>query len=36
VSPKAKLKELLLFSTSEELRELRVAVGTDVEVQVRK
>ena len=36
VSPKVKLKELLLFSTSEELRELRVAVGTDVEVQVRK
>ncbi|OJT18152.1 gliding motility protein [Archangium sp. Cb G35] len=36
VSPKAKLKELLLFATSDELRELRVAVGTDVEVQVRK
>ena len=34
VSPKVKLKELLLFATSEELRELRVAVGTDVEVQV--
>jgi hypothetical protein len=36
VAPKAKLKELLLFATSDELRELRVAVGTDVEVQVRK
>ncbi|HEX8439664.1 tetratricopeptide repeat protein [Archangium sp.] len=36
VAPKTKLKELLLFATSEELRELRVAVGTDVEVQVRK
>ncbi|HEY0093892.1 MAG TPA: hypothetical protein VGB96_06190, partial [Archangium sp.] len=36
VSPKAKLKELLLFATSDEHRELRVAVGTDVEVQVRK
>ncbi|QRK05166.1 tetratricopeptide repeat protein [Archangium violaceum] len=36
VSTKVKLKELLLFATSDELRELRVAVGTDVEVQVRK
>ncbi|MBM7117671.1 tetratricopeptide repeat protein [Archangium primigenium] len=36
VTPKAKLKELLVFATSEELRELRVAIGTDVEVQVRK
>jgi hypothetical protein len=36
VPPKTKLKELLLFATSDELRELRVAVGTDVEVQVRK
>ncbi|PTL82541.1 tetratricopeptide repeat protein [Vitiosangium sp. GDMCC 1.1324] len=36
VSPKVKQKELLLFATSDELRELRVAVGTDVEVQVRK
>jgi hypothetical protein len=36
VSSKVKLKELLLFATSEELRELRQAVGTDVEVQVRK
>jgi golgin subfamily B member 1 len=36
VPPKTKLKELLLFATSEELHELRQAVGTDVEVQVRK
>jgi tetratricopeptide (TPR) repeat protein len=36
VVPKTKLKELLLFATSDEHRELRVAVGTDVEVQVRK
>jgi tetratricopeptide (TPR) repeat protein len=36
VTPRAKLHELLLFATSEELHELRAAVGTDVEVQVRK
>ncbi|OJH38275.1 tetratricopeptide repeat protein [Cystobacter ferrugineus] len=36
VSPKAKLQDLLVFATSDELRELRVAIGTDVEVQVKK
>jgi hypothetical protein len=36
LTPRAKLHELLLFATSEELHELRAAVGTDVEVQVRK
>jgi hypothetical protein len=36
VPSRTKLRELLVFATSEELHELRVAVGTDVEVQVRK
>ncbi|MCE9668260.1 tetratricopeptide repeat protein [Myxococcus stipitatus] len=36
VPPRTKLKELLVFATSEELHHLRVAVGTHVEVQVRK
>ncbi|MFP2964371.1 hypothetical protein ACLEPN_43390, partial [Myxococcus sp. 1LA] len=31
-----KLRELLVFATSEDLHELRVAVGTHVEVQVRR
>jgi hypothetical protein len=31
-----KLRELLMFATSEDLHDLRVAVGTHVEVQVRK
>ncbi|NPC73068.1 tetratricopeptide repeat protein [Corallococcus exiguus] len=36
VAPRTKLRELLVFATSEDLHELRVAVGTHVEVQVRK
>jgi hypothetical protein len=36
VPVRAKLRELLVFATSEDLHELRVAVGTHVEVQVRK
>ena len=36
VAPRAKLRELMVFATSEDLHELRVAVGTHVEVQVRK
>ncbi|MCY1021687.1 tetratricopeptide repeat protein [Pyxidicoccus sp. MSG2] len=36
VPVRTKLRELLVFATSEDLHELRVAVGTHVEVQVRK
>jgi tetratricopeptide (TPR) repeat protein len=36
VPPRTKLRDLLVFATSEELHEVRVAVGTHVEVQVRK
>lgn len=36
VPPRTKLKELLVFATSEEHHRLRVAVGTHVEVQVRR
>jgi tetratricopeptide (TPR) repeat protein len=36
VMPRDKLRDLLVFATSEDLHDLRVAVGTHVEVQVRK
>jgi hypothetical protein len=36
VTSAAKLRDLLVFATSEDLHELRVAVGTHLEVQVRK
>jgi hypothetical protein len=36
VSPRTKLRDLMVFATSEDLRDLRVAVGTHVEVLVRK
>ena len=36
VPARTKLRELMVFATSEDLHELRVAVGTHVEVQVRK
>ncbi len=36
VPPRTKLRDLLVFATSEDLHELRVALGTHVEVQVRK
>jgi hypothetical protein len=36
VPPRTKLRDLLVFATSEDLHDLRVAVGTHVEVQVRK
>jgi hypothetical protein len=36
VTNAAKLRDLLVFATSEDLHDLRVAVGTHVEVQVRK
>ncbi|MBJ6762133.1 tetratricopeptide repeat protein [Myxococcaceae bacterium JPH2] len=36
VPSRTKLRELLVFATSEDLHDLRVAVGTHVEVQVRR
>ncbi|SEU06983.1 tetratricopeptide repeat protein [Stigmatella erecta] len=36
VPTSTKLRELMVFATSEDLHDLRVAVGTHVEVQVRK
>jgi tetratricopeptide (TPR) repeat protein len=36
VTSATKLRDLLVFATSEDLHDLRVAVGTHVEVQVRK
>lgn len=36
VPMRTKLRDLLVFATSEDLHDLRVAVGTHVEVQVRK
>jgi tetratricopeptide (TPR) repeat protein len=36
VMPRDKLRDLLVFATSEDLHDLRVAVETHVEVQVRK
>ncbi|MDY7229820.1 tetratricopeptide repeat protein [Hyalangium rubrum] len=36
ITPPNKLRDLLVFATSEDLHDLRVAVGTHVEVQVRK
>lgn len=36
VPPRTKVRDLLVFATSEDLHDLRVAVGTHVEVQVRK
>jgi tetratricopeptide (TPR) repeat protein len=36
VANQAKLRDLMVFATSEDLHELRAAVGTQVEVQLRK
>jgi hypothetical protein len=36
VQPRSKIRDLMVFALGEDLHALRVAVGTNVEVQVRK
>ena len=36
VQPRSKIRDLMVFALGEDLHALRVAVGTNVEVQLRK